>query len=265
MPSMHKTVSVRGLYFPKNFSANDANDFGMRALSEKDTCTVFTPNAEIAQMCAEDASLMALLNSADLLLPDGAGVILASKILGAPLKEKIAGIAWAEGLFHSIQSGEGEKARIFLLGGKPAVAEAAKEKLLEKYPKLQIVGTHDGYFEKTGEQNDAVIERINESGAELLLVCLGAPMQENWISANKERLPNVRLMAGLGGSLDVWAGNVKRAPRIFIKLNLEWLYRLLKEPRRIGRMMKLPKYILGTYKEKMQKKKPSRPEVNPKV
>ena len=205
-------------------------------------------------MCVEDDSMRSLFNSADLLIPDGAGVVLASKILGTPLKEKIAGISWAEGLFHAMQNADNEEFRVFLLGGKPGIAEAAKEKLCENYPRLQIVGTHDGYFEKTGTENDAVIEKINKSGAHVLFVCLGAPMQEKWIMANKDRMPNVCLMAGLGGSLDVWAGNVKRAPRLFIKLNLEWFYRLTKEPRRIGRMLKLPKYILGTLREKRKNK-----------
>ena len=132
------------------------------------------------------------------------------------------------------------------MGGKPGVAQKAADKLKEKYPQALFVGTHDGYFQKENEENDAVVEEINNSGAVILFVCLGVPMQEKWIDANRERLPNVRLAMGLGGSLDGYAGNVKRAPKFFVKWNLEWFYRLCKEPRRIGRMLKLPKLVFGT-------------------
>ena len=104
----------------------------------------------------------------------------------------------------------------------------------------------DGYFKKEGEENDAVIAAINEAAPNILFVCLGVPAQEKWIDANRDRLPTVRAALGLGGSLDSYAGTMKRAPKIFIKLNLEWFYRLCCQPSRIGRMMKLPKFVFGT-------------------
>ena len=125
----------------------------------------------------------------------------------------------------------------------------------EKYQGLKVVGTNDGYFKKEGEENDAVVAKINESGAKLLFVCLGVPAQEKWINANKANLKTVRMCMGLGGSLDVYAGAVKRAPKIFIALSCEWLYRLIKEPWRLGRMMKLPKFLFGIYAYKFKKKK----------
>ena len=118
-----------------------------------------------------------------------------------------------------------------------------------------IAGTHNGYFKKDGTENETVIQKINESGAKILFVCFGAPAQEQWIDRNKCSLTSVKLVMGLGGALDVYAGVVKRAPDFFIRARLEWFYRLLKEPRRLGRMMKLPKYILGTYKEKFSSEK----------
>ena len=242
-------VSVRGLAFD-NITMAEALAFAEKTMNGETLRLVFTPNAEIAQTCVENEEIKALIGSADLLLPDGAGVVMASKILGTPLKEKVAGIDFAEGVL-ALAEILGRK--VFLLGGKPNIAEKAKEKLLEKYPELMIVGTHDGYFRKTGTENDAVLQKIRESGAEILFVCLGAPAQEKWLSENKENLTGVRLAAGLGGSLDVFAGIVKRAPKFFIKMKLEWFYRLLKEPRRLGRMMKLPKYILGAYREKNKK------------
>lgn len=239
-------IFVRGLYFD-NVTMAEALAFAEEAMGGEKLRTVFTPNAEIAEMCVENEDIRALISGADLLLPDGAGVVMASKILGTPLKEKVAGIDFAEGVL-ALTEILGKK--VFLLGGKPKVAEMAKKNLTEKYPDLSIVGTCNGYFEKKGAENDAVLNEINKSGAEILFVCLGAPAQEKWLAENKEKLENIRLAAGLGGSLDVFAGTIRRAPKFFIDMKLEWFYRLLKEPRRIGRMMKLPKYILGAYREK---------------
>ena len=127
---------------------------------------------------------------------------------------------------------------IYFLGSKPGVAEEAAKKMREKYPGLKICGTADGYFKDEGP----VIEAINEKKPDVLFVCLGAPKQEIFMAKHKSDL-QVGLMMGLGGSLDGFAGNVKRAPRWMIRLNLEWLYRLVKEPRRLGRMMRLPKFL----------------------
>ena len=143
-----------------------------------------------------------------------------------------------------------EGKRVFLLGAKPGVADAAGEKLRERFPGLVIAGTNDGYF----QDDDPVVEKINAVQPDLLLVCLGAPKQELWMQRNAPRL-RVGLMAGLGGSLDVFAGNVKRAPKFFQKLGLEWFYRLIKEPKRIGRMMKLPKFLLAAIGRKLRGKK----------
>ena len=203
---------------------------------------VFTPNSEIIQSCVENEELYSVINEGDLITPDGIGVVYASKILGRPLKAKCAGFELGlEMVKYSNESG----AKIFFLGGKPGVAEAARDKLLETYPNANIVGTNDGYFKKEGEENDAVIDKINAAAPDILYVCLGVPVQEKWILANRERLTSVKLCLALGGSLDGYSGNVKRAPKFFIKLGLEWFYRLICQPSRIGRMMKLPKFLFG--------------------
>ncbi len=241
-------VDVRGVGFD-NVTLAEAADF-LRHHAAEGACgaAVFTPNSEIVQMCIEDAALRDTVNAAALVIPDGIGVVKAARILGTPLKGKVAGVELGrEVLAFAAEDG----LPVYFLGGKPGVAEAAAEKMCEAYPALTVCGMHDGYFAKTGEENDAVIARINESGAKILFVCLGAPAQENWITANKDKLPSVQILMGLGGSLDVYAGTVKRAPKIFIKLGLEWLYRLLKEPRRIGRMMNLPKFYFGTWRYKL--------------
>lgn len=247
---MSDKISIRGVNFD-NVSLDEAVGIVEGFIEGGGTNVVHTPNSEIVQLCVEQNEYYSLINSADLIIPDGSGVILASKILGTPLaKGKVAGIELAERTL-ALSAERGYK--VFFLGGKPGVADTAAQKMTGKYPALNIVGTNDGYFKKTGEETDAVIEKINNSGAQVLFVCLGVPAQEKWMSENREKI-NVRVMAGLGGSLDVFAGNVKRAPKIFIKLGLEWFYRLIKEPSRIGRMMKLPKFLFGTLFAKMRGK-----------
>ena len=137
---------------------------------------------------------------------------------------------------------------MFLLGAKPGVADAAAEKMRERFPGLVIAGTNDGYF----QDDDPVVEKINAAQPDLLLVCLGAPKQELWMQRNAPRL-RVGLMAGLGGSLDGFAGTVRRAPKWMIRLQLEWLYRLLREPSRIGRMMRLPKFVFAAWRARGKK------------
>ena len=227
---------ILGLQFD-NVTMAEALALGEGFLDGDRAAVVVTPNAEIAYDAAKDEAFCALLNQADLMLPDGAGVVLAAKLRKTPLKEKVAGIDFARNML-SVFARRGTK--LYLLGSKPGVAEQAAEKMKEIAPGLVICGTADGYFKDEGP----VIDKINASGAEALFVCLGAPKQEKFMLAHRDELPGVRLMAGLGGSLDGFAGNVKRAPNWMIKTNLEWFYRLCKEPKRIGRMTRLPKYVL---------------------
>lgn len=243
-------ISVRGVDF-LNVTPEEACEVGKEMLAGDRPKTVFTPNAEIVQLCIEQNEYYALYNSGDMVVADGAGVIKAAKILGNPLKGKVAGVELGEAMLaYCAESGD----KAYFLGAKPGVAEEAARRMTEKYPGLCVAGTHDGYFKKEGAESDAVVAKINESGAKLLFVCFGVPVQEKWISENKDKLTSARMCMCLGGSLDVYAGTVKRAPKIFIKLSLEWFYRLLKEPRRIGRMMKLPKFLIGTYMAKWRKK-----------
>ena len=138
---------------------------------------------------------------------------------------------------------------MFLLGAKPGIADQAAEKLKVRYPGLQIAGTHDGYFKEDGP----VLTQIRDSGADVVFVCLGAPKQEKWMLHNGEAT-GAHLLVGLGGCLDVFSGNVQRAPEVFQKLGLEWFYRLLKNPSRIGRMMKLPLFLIHAAGEKRSRK-----------
>ena len=203
-----------------------------------------TPNAEIAYEALHNEVFRAVLNEADLVLPDGAGVVLGAKILKTPLKQKVAGIEFAQNLLPVLEE---KGSRLFLLGSKPGVAELAGEKMLEKYPKLCICGTMDGYFQDDSE----AIGRINEAKADVVFVCLGAPKQERFMHQHRAEL-KVHLMLGLGGTLDGFAGTAKRAPKWMIKLQLEWLYRLIKQPKRFGRMLRLPKFIFAAIKKRMK-------------
>ena len=229
-----------------NVTMDEAVARAMELLRGSETAYAVTPNAEIVWEAMHDPALRDLINEAALVLPDGAGVVLGAKILGTPLKEKVAGIDFAGRLMAAMaQSGH----KLYLLGSKPGVAEEAARRCVEKFPGLQICGTADGYF----RDERPVVEAINASGADAVFVCLGAPKQERFMKAHQQEL-HARFLIGLGGSLDGFAGNVKRAPKWMIRCNLEWLYRLVKEPRRLGRMMRLPKFILAVRKEARRRK-----------
>ena len=191
-----------------------------------------TPNQEFILAARKNPEFKQALLGADLVLADGIGVIYSAKILGRPLKSKVPGIDFAQRLVAWMAE---HGKRLFLLGAKPGVAELAAANLKAAYPGLIVCGTHDGYFQEDGP----VVKTIQESAADVVFVCLGAPKQELWMVRNGPAA-GARLMVGLGGSLDVFAGVVERAPEGFQKLGLEWLYRLMKEPRRIGRMARLP-------------------------
>ena len=240
-------INVLGLKTDNLTMAEALSETENRLAENARTALVFTPNAEIAYACAKDDGLLSLVNSADIVLPDGDGVLKAAKILGTPLKEKVAGVDYGMGVV-SLCAAHG--CGLYILGGKPDVAEAAAENLKKSFPTLKISGVHDGYFTKSGNESDTVAAEINSSGAKVLFVCLGFPAQEKWAKENLDKLSNVRLIACLGGSVDVYAGRIRRAPKLFIKCRLEWLWRLMREPRRIGRMTAIPKYLSLAKKRK---------------
>lgn len=207
-------------------------------LNSRGTHTVFTPNSEIVLMAYKDPEFCDILNSADLLTADGIGVVYASKIIDEPLPERVSGYDMACDIIDIIaESGH----RLYLFGGKPDVAELAAEELKKIHPLLNIVGMHNGYF--TPEEVPEIVADINASGADLVFVCLGAPLQEKWIFENRSNL-SCHVLMGIGGSLDVFAGLTERAPDVWCNMGLEWLYRLIKEPWRFKRMLALPKFAL---------------------
>lgn len=228
-------IDVLGVSFD-DLTMDEAVEIALGFMQERRACYACTPNPEIVMAAKGDAALRAALSGAELVLADGVGITKAAAMLGTPLKSRVPGIDFASNVISRLAQRGGS---VYLLGAKPLVAEAAADKLTQTYAGIVIAGTNDGYF-----TDDApVIEKINAASPDFLMVCLGSPKQELWMSANAGRL-SCGLMAGLGGSLDVLAGNVQRAPETWRRLGLEWLYRVIKEPKRLGRVMKLPAFVL---------------------
>ncbi len=200
---------------------------------------VVTANAEIIMMCQEDAEYNKIISEdAQLVLPDGAGAVWAGRHLGYHVPERVAGFDLYNHLLD-LSAHKGYKAYFF--GGSPGVAEAAKAKAAELYPGVKVVGCHNGYFKKEDEVQ--IIADINASGADMLFVALGAPKQEKWLVAHRSEL-DAKILMGIGGSFDVLAGKMERAPKWMQDASLEWAFRLYKQPSRFMRMLALPKFVL---------------------
>ncbi|MED4970384.1 WecB/TagA/CpsF family glycosyltransferase [Parageobacillus toebii] len=210
------------------------------AAGEKSTIVAVNPEKLIA--ANKDENVKQLINSATYQIPDGIGVVLASKLKGGRITSRVTGIDMMERLIElSAKKGY----RVFLYGAKEEVVKKAKENLEAKYPGLQIVGYSNGYV----NDYDSLVQKINESNADILFVALGSPRQELWIKTYMNDL-NVKVMQGVGGSFDVFAGHVKRAPKLFRNLGLEWFYRLVTDPKRFKRQLALPKFLWKVLWEK---------------
>ena len=208
---------------------------------------IVTLNAEIAQMAVESEELADSIRQADLIVTDGIGVQLASKIVGQPVPERVPGVELVEMLAREAAAmGKG----IYLLGAAPGVAEKAAEVLKSRIPALIILGTRDGYFK--AHEEEELLADINRTRPALLLVAMGAPKQELWLSANRMRL-QVSVALGVGGSFDVISGNKPRAPRLLQTIGLEWAFRMAIEPRRLKRIIFLPKFIISVFLQRKVK------------
>ena len=213
---------------------------------------VFTPNTEIVMALKGDREKARIMNGADLVVSDGIGLVIGSKMGGHPLKERVTGYDLS---LYLLELAREKNKSIFFLGGEPGIAEEAKRRVEETYGPI-VAGEHHGYFKgahrgfEHSEEEAAVIRAINESGASILFVGLGFPKQEDFILNNRDKLEHITLAIGNGGVLDVLAGKAKRAPDIFIRLHLEWFYRLLKNPSRIGRQVAIPKFLWAIARNK---------------
>lgn len=234
---MRKLVNIAGINID-NITMEQAVERVYDFIKSDRNHSIYTPNAEIMMDGIANKELKEILNTADMLVADGAGVVLASKILRKSVAEKVSGFDLAKNLLIASSK---RPIKFFLFGGKPGIPERANANIVCDYPGAEIVGTRNGYFSQ--EDESEIINQINNSGADVLFVCLGAPKQEQWIHQHKDQL-KVKVCMGLGGTIDILAENVKLAPDFFRNHGLEWLYRLYKEPWRFKRMLRLPKFIL---------------------
>lgn len=235
----NEKINILGVSFD-NVDLSQATQRGYEMVTGESFRYVVTPNPEFIMDAEKNEKFQQVLNGADLVIPDGIGVLYAAKILGTPLKSRVPGIDFASGVLKKMDEKGG--GRLFLLGAKPSVAEEAGENIVKQYPNLVICGTQDGYFQDAAP----VVAAIQAAQPDLLFVCLGAPKQE-YFMAELGADTGAKLAIGLGGALDVFAGRVERAPEIWQKLGLEWAYRLKKEPWRFKRMARLPLILVKAF------------------
>lgn len=228
--------SVLGVYFD-TMPPHKLKEVCENALLQDGTCLkVYTPNPEIVMKANRDDAYCEVLNRAGLLVPDGIGVVIASKMKGGAIQQRQTGIDLLAHLLSVARSGG---KRVFLLGSKPGVAEKARDHILEAYYGIKIVGVHHGYF----TNDDEVLPMLREAKPDLLVVALGAPKQEIFIDKYAKSI-GASVAIGVGGALDVWSGDVKRAPKWISKIGMEWLYRGLSQPSRLPRLLSLPTFLI---------------------
>lgn len=242
-----KYVDVLGVKFDY-VTMKEAIDRVMAGFEKDDKTVITTANPEIVMMANKEPVFMELINSSDMVVADGIGVIYGSKILKNPLPERVAGYDMILGVFG--QMAHTDK-KCYFLGAGPGITKLASEQMSQKFPGLQVVGFRDGYFSK--DQIPEIIKEINSLDIDFLLVGLGAPKQEKWIHDFKDQI-NAKVFIGCGGSFDAMSGHVKRAPKFFIKIHLEWFYRLLKQPKRAKRMLQLPIFMIEVIKVRFKNK-----------
>ena len=207
-------------------------------MEEKANVLIATANAEMIMRATHDAVLRNILNEAALVVPNGAGTVWAARHLGHPMPERVAGYDLAQELMRRApQKGK----RIFFFGSAPGIAEKAKAKAESLYPGIEIAGVRNGFF--TAKDEPDIIAQIKEAKPDLLLAALGVPKQEKWLKAHMAEL-QVPVSIGVGGTFDVMAGVMKRAPLWMQKAKLEWLFRGMLQPKRAGRLIALPKFVL---------------------
>ncbi|QLL68740.1 WecB/TagA/CpsF family glycosyltransferase [Lactobacillus johnsonii] len=241
-------VNILGIEFD-NYSLEEFKDRLISRLDNKLSTMVVTANPEIVMAANKDPKFMNLITkNADLITPDGIGIVLGGKMLKKPLKERVTGYDLFTWL---LQVGNLRKLRVYLIGAKPEVMRITKEKIARDYPGIELVGAEDGYFK---DDLKTVAKRIEESSPDMVFAAIGFPRQEELISILRQaKVPAI--MMGVGGSFDVFSGVVKRAPEVFQKTHLEWFYRLITNPTRFKRMLALPEFVVEVEKSKKENKR----------
>ncbi|MDI6861667.1 MAG: WecB/TagA/CpsF family glycosyltransferase [Caldisericia bacterium] len=217
-------------------------------IKEKKFHLIFTINSENATKVLENKKFFEVIKNADLIIPDGIGIIIASKILKKPLKERIPGIDIS---YKLMEVADKEGYKIVLIGGKEGISEKAKENLKKVFKNLNIIKTYSGYF--CEDEEEKIVSEIEMIKPDILLVGMGSEKQEIWIWKHKDRFKNIGVCIGVGGTLDIWAGEKKRAPKFIQKMGLEWLYRVLIEPKRFFRIIKIFRFIYFIFIERWKR------------
>jgi N-acetylglucosaminyldiphosphoundecaprenol N-acetyl-beta-D-mannosaminyltransferase len=218
---------------------DEAVAIGDAAIRSGQTHRIVTPNAEITMAGRQDADFRRILNDSTLAIPDGAGLLLAGRLLGTPLRVQVAGTDLAEQV-AALSAAKGY--RLFLLGAPPGIADLAAARLVALYPNLEIAGTHAGSADPAADAETRA--RLRAAGRiDVILVAFGARKQEEWIARNQARL-SIPLAIGVGGVFDFWSGRVPRAPLPMRRAGFDWLFRLMVQPWRWRRQLALPRFIL---------------------
>lgn len=208
---------------------------------------VATANAEMLMRATHDGALRRILQGAAMVTPDGAGTVWAAHHLGHAMPERVAGYDMVHELMREAPA---KHRRIFFFGSAPGVADKAKKKAEQLYPGIEIVGTRNGFF--TAADEPAIIEEIKAAHPDILLAALGVPKQEKWLAKHLGEL-GVPVAIGVGGTFDVMAGVMKRAPHWMQRAKLEWLFRGMMQPQRAGRLLALPRFVLKVHAQKRKK------------
>ena len=237
------TVSIYGIPFSK-LTMKETVQVLEEAVLSKQPHQVITANPIMVMAALENSAIMKVMKDAEMIVPDGTGVVWAAGYCGDPVAERVPGF---ELLHELLRVGENYRWGVYLLGSTPEVIQETAVRLQQQYPAIRIVGYRDGFFGSA--EDEQVVAAIQQAAPDLLFVARGADTQEPWIHKHKHAL-QVPVMMGVGGSFDVISGKSKRAPKLFQKLRLEWFYRLLREPSRAGRMLALPKFALKVMRDK---------------
>lgn len=228
-----------------NISLKDALTLVSSFLADNSPHQIITANSLMILEAHKNKNLKKIFDDASLVIPESAGIHWAAKFLKTPLKEKIPGIDFMLSILRFVQE---KKHSVFFLGAKEEVIKKATDEIKKKFPNLKTAGFHNGYF---SENEDAVISQIKSSNAEILFAGLNTPFQELWLNKNLEKL-GVKIAIGVGGSFDVLSGNLRRAPSWMVKLNTEWLFRVVQQPWRSVRILKLFIFLLKIFKERIK-------------
>lgn len=233
-------VSILGIPFINTTQSAFEQTLQQRIDQQQNTFVV-TANPEIVMYARNHPEYTKLIKGANFIVADGIGIVIGAKLLKTPIKERVTGYD----LFESLLSwGNQHQKSAYFVGAKPAVIQKLREVVSRQFPDLVIAGTHDGYF----DNDTQIVNDIRRTNPDMVFVATGYPKQEEFIERN--RAVTNGLWMGIGGSFDVLTGTVKRAPVTWQKMHLEWLYRVMKEPARIGRLMVLPKYLLQILKQR---------------